>query len=150
VTDGDRAFTMNDTSVVALDVASGEVTRHAPVTVGGASAWLTEAGPDALLVLREEGVEFRATSDLSTTAEPISFDDELITFSRKGDHLFAQTEQTLYVVNVPRQTLTGTVTVKDAGGLVSGNLRSGFVPTDDGRAVFVLTEERLVQKYRIP
>ncbi len=150
VTDGGRAYTLNDTSVVALDVASGEVTQHASVKMEGASAWLTEAGPGTLLVLREEGVEFRAAGDLSTTAEPISFDDELITFSQKGDHLFAQTEQTLYVVNVPRQTLTGTVTVKDAGGLVSGNLRRGYVATDDGQAVYILTEERLVQKYRIP
>ena len=150
VADDSQVYTVNDTSVVAIDVASGEVTQHAPLSVEGASTWLTEAGPNALLVLRKEGVEFHDMSDLSQTSSPIRFDAPLVTFERTGDHLFAQTEDALYAVNVPRQTLAGRIPIEGAGGLVSGNLRSGVVPTDDGQAVFVLTEKRIAQKYRIP
>jgi outer membrane protein assembly factor BamB len=150
VTRGDQVYTMNDTSVVALDATSGEVAEHTSAKVSGAAAWLTEAGPNALMALREEGVAFYATSDLSRAGSPITFDNSLVTFSRKGNHLFAQTDEAIYVVNVPQQTLAGTIQASGVGGLVSGNLRRGFAPTDDGRAVFVLTEDWVVQKYRIP
>lgn len=150
VADDSQVYTVNDTSVVAIDVASGEVTQHAPLSVEGASTWLTEAGPNTLLVLRKEGIEFYDSSDLSRTSFPIRFDAPLVTFEQASDHLFAQTEDALYVVDVPQQTLAGTVPIEGAGGLVSGNLRSGVVATDDGRGVFILTEKRVVQKYRIP
>jgi outer membrane protein assembly factor BamB len=37
VADDSQVYTVNDTSVVAIDVASGEVTQHAPLSVEGAS-----------------------------------------------------------------------------------------------------------------
>lgn len=102
------------------------------------------------MVLREEGIELRAKSDLSKTGTSVTFESDLVTFGREGEHLLARTENGLHVFNVPQQSHTGPIAAEDTSGLVVCNLRSGVVATNNGRSVFVLTEDRVVQKYRIP
>ena len=150
IVEENRAYTATDTSVAAIDVETGEVVQQAGVDVPGLAAWLTESGEDALVILREEGVEFRAKSDLSKTGTSVTFESDLVTFGREGEHLLARTEDGLHIVNVPQQSHAGTIAAEDASGLVVGNLRSGFAVTDQGDSVYVLTKDRVVQKYRIP
>jgi hypothetical protein len=110
----------------------------------------TEVGSGALMVLRKEGVAFYDTPGLPQASFSIEFGDPLVTFEQRGDHLFARTEDALYVVDVAQQALAGVVSTEGAGETVSGNLQGGVVPTNDGQSVFILAGDRVVQKYRVP
>jgi len=149
VTSEGQAYVATDTSITGHDVSDGTVTASASADVSCAPVWITEAG-GYLVDLRAEGVSFHAPSGLSPTSEPIPFASELVTFDQTGDYLLARTEDALHVVNMIQQTLAGTVAQEDAGALVTGRLRSGFFITEDESSLFVLTPDRVVQKYRIP
>jgi len=150
VTAGDRICVAGDTSIVGLEASTGEVASRASAEASGAVAHLAEAG-SGLMVLREEGVAFYDTPGLPQASSSIEFDDPLVTFEQRGDHLFARTEEALYVVDVAQQALAGTVPAEGIGETaVSGNLQGGVVPTNDGQSVFILTGDRVVQKYRVP
>lgn len=144
-----RAYVATDTSVTAYNVTDGTVEVSAKAGIPGPSAWILKEG-NTLVDLRTEGVSFRALSDLSSSAKPITFNSELIAYEHQGDYLLARTEDALYVVNIANKSLTGTVAQKDGGALVTGSLRRGFFLTENGRSLFVLTpEDRIVQKYRV-
>jgi outer membrane protein assembly factor BamB len=149
VTNDDRAYVATDTSVTAYDTGNGTVEASASAEVPGQPVWITRGG-NSLVDLRSEGVSFHALSDLSSAAEPITFASEVITYERAENYLLVRTEKALYAVNVAQQTLAGTVAQEDGGGLVTGSLRDGFFVTEGGRSLFVLTPERIVQKYSLP
>ncbi len=149
VVDQGRAYAATDTSIVAYTASNGSLYASAGAESSGQPVWLTKQD-DILVDLRTMGVGFHAKSDLTPVAEPISFASEVITYNREGSLLLVRTENGLYVVDLGQQSLVGTVAQEDAGGFVSGNLRSGFVVTEGGESVFVLTPDWVVQKYRIP
>ena len=128
---------------------AGKQGSRASAEASGAVAHLAEAG-SGLMALREEGVAFYDTPGLPQASSSIEFGDPLVTFEQRGDHLFARTEDALYVVDVAQQALAGVVSTEGAGETVSGNLQGGVVPTNDGQGVFILTGDRVVQKYRVP
>lgn len=144
-----RAYVATDTSVTAYDVSDGTVKVTGSAAVPGKPVWITRAG-NTLVDLRSEGVSFRALSDLSSSAKPIRFSSALITYEQQGDYLLARTEKALHVVDVTKQSLVGTVAQEDGGALVTGNLRPGFFVTENERSLYVLTPERIVQKYQLP
>jgi hypothetical protein len=144
-----RAYVATDTSVTAYNVTDGTVEVSAKAGVPGQPTWIMKEG-NSLVDLRTEGVSFHTLSDLSSSANPITFSSELITYEHKEDYLLARTEEALYVIDVVKQTLTGTVAQEDGGALVTGSLRRGFFVTENGRSLFVFTPDRIVQKYRLP
>ncbi len=149
VTSEGRAYVATDTSVTAYDIDDGSRAISRMPAVSGQPVWSTKAG-NTLVDLRTEGVGFHSLSDLSSAAKPVTFNSELITYEQEGDYLLTRTEKGLYVVDVAEQTLAGTVAQEDGGGLVTGSLRRGFFMTENARSLFVLTPDRIVQKYRLP
>lgn len=132
-----RAYVATDTSVTAYNVADGTVEVSAKAGVPGQPTWIMKEG-NSLVDLRTEGVSFHTLSDLSSSANPITFSSELITYEHKEGYLLARTEKALYVIDVVKQALTGTVAQEDGGALVTGSLQKGFFLTENGRSLFVL------------
>jgi outer membrane protein assembly factor BamB len=157
VLDGDRVFTTSDTSVVALDVASGEVRAAGslPEDALGPPALLMDRG-DALAIVHDEGMSFVVKDSLAAgPVAQIAFENPIVSIREEDGHLFVAAQNNLrsskkglYVIDLAGRRLLGTLNLEDATRR-AGNLLDGFVVTADGRALYTLSENGTLTKYRV-
>ena len=158
VVNGDVAYTTSDTSIVALEVATGTVqaTASLPSDALGAPALLIDED-DALAVLHRQGMSFVAKDSLATgPTVQFEFENPLISVKQRGDHLFVGTQnrlrdgkRELYVINLPEQRLVGSLNLEDTTRR-AGNLLNGYAVTENGRSLYRLTDDGRLTKYRLP